>query len=128
MATTANNQLYPFSTEDGKPIPLDIIRPVGVTVMSFTDSADITLPASYEVVCVRSSVDAIWCFEPATVIADNTPLPSAVALFAGVIANVAIPVATASRITVRGGGVGEVWIQAMQRWVALGLNRQLNRR
>ena len=61
---TAPTQLYPFATQDGKAIPLDIIGPAALVVLANAES--ITLPAGYEVAAFHAvNNDAVVSFTEA---------------------------------------------------------------
>ena len=124
---SATSQLYPFSTEDGKSIPLEVIRPLGAFVLSVTDEATFTT-GPYELVSIRCSKDAVLVFNSATSIAEGVDLENALVLPAETIVTAVIPVNTSSKIKIMEEGSAKLYIQHIQKWAGLGLNRQMNRR
>lgn len=127
MATLASSQLYPFSTEDGKSIPLEVIRPLGVFVLPVTTGGHaIALDSSFDLVSVLSTVPIIWTFNGDT-IAENVIIPDALFVPADTIMTVDLPSGAAHHVKSLNGS-GYVYIQGIQKWAGLGLNRQINRR
>jgi hypothetical protein len=61
MATSPiNKQLYPFSTEDSKAIPLDIIRPIAVIKVAFgVTTTSVTIPVGWQ---LASFYSPVGCF------------------------------------------------------------------
>lgn len=127
MATTASDQLYPFSTEDGKSIPLEVIRPLGVFVLPVTNSGhSLTLDSTFELISVYSTVQAIWTFSGST-IAEEAIIEDALFLPPHVMMTAILP-KDATHFIKSLDGNGHVYIQGIQKWAGLGLNRQITRR
>ena len=125
MATPA--ELYPFSTQDGKAIGLDVIKPLGVIyyLLSATFTA-VVLPAKYNLSAVYSSVDA---YIDLTNTASGSPVSGAdnvrwVFIPAATVVILELPTAT---VRIRGvTGAGNMYITALQKYAALGLPRQFD--
>lgn len=124
---SATSQLYPFATEDGKSIPLEVIRPLGAFVLSVPDEATFTT-GPYELVSIRSTKDAILVFNSATSIVEGVELADALVLPAETIITAAIPIDTPSKIKLMEDGPAKLYIQYIQKWAGLGFQRQLVRR
>lgn len=125
MATAP--ELYPFSTQDGKSIPLEIVSPNGMIVQALTTSwSTVVLTELYNLSVIFSSVDL---FLDETNTASGTPTSGT--SYAGWIfipANTAVTLTlpTAS-IKVRAvAGSGNLYINGIQKWAALALPRQYN--
>lgn len=132
MATTnpVNNQLYPFSTEDGKTIPLDIIRPVGlmqvnVPVAGFAASA--IIPADWALASFYSKEGCIVQLGTATL--NGALTPGMVYPDALVVPPRCLVVSTLlpgeCRIISLEGDTGTVFIQRIQKWAGIALRRQV---
>jgi hypothetical protein len=131
MATAASTQLYPFSTEKGEAIPLDVVRPLGVVVASLSANAAATLniPSSYAEVSIRSTIDAMVDFTGTATYPLVGPYSSALLLHKDVVHTVQLPSTGNVRIVpVNAGEAGKVLINSIQKWAGIGLNRQLTRR
>ena len=77
--TTAN--LYPLSTINGTPIPLDILRPTGVLRKSFLFSGATTaeaLPSTAGVIMLRSTKDCFIKFANSSATKPTSATPSVV--------------------------------------------------
>ena len=133
MATSAADQLYPLSTDNGVAIPLDIVRPLGSikwTVASGGDLA-ITIPGTFALVSVFSNVNCLLDFSntvsyPA---ADATKYESSFMIPADTILTLAIPSQGAAKLVNLSAEVtGLVVMNCLQKWAGIGLRRQLERR
>jgi hypothetical protein len=127
MASTT--QRYPLSTADGKSIPLDVIRPLGLLFKTFTSvvSADIAVPGTCEIISFTATEDCIICFgSAASVPADGSLLSNGVFIPQ----NLRITVApTAATFTViRHTADGYVAVQFIDKWAGLALETQYSRR
>lgn len=120
-------ELYPFSTQDGKNIPLDIVKPLGTILFSMTTSfAACVLPAKYNLSALFSTV-AVYIDLTGTAVSapvsgvDNIGwlyLPANTVLIAE------LPTITAKIRAVSASG--DLYITALQKYAALGLPRQFN--
>lgn len=120
---------YPFSTRDGKVIPLDILRSKYYLYQDFTAgaSAPITLPVGTTVVAMYADEDCVIVPESTAdiVFAANTPLTKAIMLPRKHVVIAAIPEGAAR---VRGLTLaGRIHIQVIEQWVGLGLDIQYKR-
>jgi hypothetical protein len=132
MAQDANlyPELYPFSTQDGKSIPLDIIRPAGLIIQSFTASGNTFLESSTPL-----DVAVFMASKPCLVgFGEEVPNPAVNGEFysnsliipAGVIITVKCP---SSIMYIRGTDeAGTLYVQAIHRWAGLSLPSQLFRK
>jgi len=130
MATSAaTDQLYPFSTEDNKAIPLDIIRPVSMikSELLAAGNTTITIPDTWK---VASFFCPAGCFiEFATAVMPIVPINGTVyanVLFVPpncvVTATVLPGVATVNPVK---PGASYVILQQIQKWAGIALSRQL---
>lgn len=128
MATTAQRQLYPFATEDGKDIPLEVIRPLGAFFVNVpAGGSSFILPEKYEIVSAYSSEHALWSFLGNDPVA-GTDNNEALFIPAQQTITAAIPISAAGKIVPLEGLPCLVVIQAIQRWAGIGMQRQLVRR
>ena len=131
MATEASTQLYPFSTEKGEAIPLDVVRPLGVLVAALTanTAATVNIPATFSVVSIRSTIDAMVDFDNAAGYPLTGPYTSALILHKDVIQTIQLPdTGNVKIVPINAGEAGKVLINGIQKWAGIGLNRQLTRR
>lgn len=123
------SQIYPFSTQDGKAIPLDIVQSKGFLFKSFTlTAASFTVPADKLVgVCFASESCLIRVAQtlPSSLTedfdySDTLLLPKGMAV---------TTVFTPGIYYVRGLDLaGTVYIQFVEKWVGLALERQFGRK
>lgn len=129
MATAASQSLYPSSTDDGKAIPLDVMSPRELLFVPLVanDESLVTIPANYNVVSIYSTIDAIIDFDNGLAYPPVAgELDNALFLPAGTIMTVQLPNQGAVRVVpVVADEVGYCTIQHIQKWAALGLQRQL---
>ena len=124
--------IYPFATQDGKPIPLDIIKGAAVIVLPFTAGGVSTcgLP-DYAIVGVLLSKQACLVrlgdtpvptsFSSGEAISDCVYVPDS-----GIITVSMIP---GAQLTVTGiTQAGTLYIQLIEQWAALGLTTQYSRK
>lgn len=131
--TTAERELYPLSTTDNKPIPFDIMLPLGSITWDFAANARtlITIPGSFDLVYAFASSDVLISFASALdyPVAVNTEMPDAFILPGDSLITMRLPKSgAASIIPLRPAASGVVYMQNMQKWAALGLKRQLGTR
>jgi hypothetical protein len=126
---SASDQVYPFSTQDGKAIPLDIINPAGVIYQVFTNTASslITIPGNYTVGTFKADADSIISFgADLGALVANTLHANTIFLPANVIVTSVIVPGSAY---VRGlTASGTVYLQLIQKWAGLSLTTQLVRK
>lgn len=133
MATSVAQELYPFSTSDNKAIPLDVILPRECTIKAIAanTAASFTIPAGYDLVFIYTSVAVLIDFGNAASypLADATEYASAIFLPAEGTMTVRLPSTGAVKIVpLIADEAGTVVIQNIQKWAALGLQRQLTTR
>ena len=118
--------LYPFSTKDAQPIPLDIIRPVSVARVAFVDgvsTAALDLADSEPVVILKTTAPCLIGFgvDPA-VLADNTLTAGIMALGMDEVVVVA-PISPILKV-MGDGGAGSLTITKIAKWSGIGLEAQ----
>jgi len=117
---------YPFSTRDGKVIPLDILRSKSLIYQDFTNlaSADVTIPAGVSVVIFLATESCVVVPETteAILMSPDTPLLKAIMIPKDHVVVAAIAPGGAK---VRGlTASGRIYVQAIEQWVGLGLDIQ----
>lgn len=127
MTTPAG--VYPFATQDGKAIPLDVIKPTGVIPKSFTSSADslLTIPADAVVGTFTTTKACIVKFGSViSSLADGVEILNAILVPADSTVTVAL---TPGPAYIRGlSESGTVYLQLIEKWVGLALNTQYSRK
>ena len=114
-------QLYPLSTQDGKHIPLDVVKPLGLTAFTMTanTAADITVPVGYSLV---------WLYATAACVLHMTAvnLPNALVSGTNYTDSIFIPADTLMTIVVEEGecsllglGAGTLYMNSVEQWAAL---------
>lgn len=127
--STANR--YPLSTPDGKAIPLDLIKPMGVLRLPFTASAynAQSINAIYQdkIFTAYSTEDCYLSFAASPgAIADNTVTANILFVPAGVM--IAF-ITNSLYLAAKGVSVsGSVHVQIVDTWAGLLLEAQVNRR
>lgn len=125
MATPV--ELYPFATQDGKDIPLDIIKPLGTIMFSMTLSfVNCVLPVKYNLSALFSTSAA---YIDLTGTASSAPVSGTdnvgwLYLPANTVLIAELPTITAKIRAV--SAAGDLYITALQKYAALGLPRQFN--
>lgn len=111
---------YPFSTADGKVIPLDIIRPSRCLRIPFTGVASppVDIGVATPILVLRASADCFIGFGVAAAIPSSTPSLNIVYLMA----SEALVVSPKSpSISVIGdSAAGNLTIQVVEQWAGLG--------
>lgn len=134
MATSnpVNDQLYPFSTEDGKTIPLDIIRPVGLLACSFAGSGAasvVIIPAAWSMASFYSKGGCIIQFGATTLpsgLSNNTEYLNTLLVPPGcLVVSTLLP--GEGRVFSLDGTAGQVFIQRIQKWAGIALRRQVTK-
>lgn len=119
------DEIYPYSTQSGEPIPLDIIKPLAVLPYTFSTAfSSLVIPATYALATILSDQDAIIDFSNSlSGFVSGTSYSNVLYLPAGVIVVASIPPGT---VKVKGLTTGGSFVmQAIQKWSALALPRQL---
>lgn len=129
MALQIPSQVYPFATQDGKPIPLDIIRPAGLIQISFNNSSSVnfTLTDTY--------TEGIVLATSACLVRQGTDIPSMVdgtfyqdmfLVYTDTLITVSLLSGT---IYVKGlSGSGTLYLQLIEKWAGLALPKQFIRK
>ena len=122
--------VYPFATQDGQAIPLDILRPSGLVLIAFTDSASVELevPDDQSVaIFIATSTCAIQFGSvlPAPLVG-STLYPDTLLVPAGqAVASVLSP----GLCSVLGlSSDGQLFVQFIEKWAGLALDRQYTRK
>lgn len=121
-------EIYPFSTQDGKAIPLDILKPSHLFHIPFTTtSSSVELPENVQVAMFMASVSAIISFGAAVSFAggswnqvDSLYVPKDI-----------IVSSTIKDRTLHIRGVaepGSLWVQIIEKWAGLALTKQYSRK
>lgn len=123
------SQVYPFATQDGKAIPLDIIKPSGLIFTNFTDSADvsITIPEGYPVAAIIANTACFIRFgDSIGTLVENTFYNNLLLIPSNTITIVSLIVGSAK---VRGlTDSGSVYLQLIEKWAGLALDKQFIRK
>lgn len=117
--------VYPFSTQDGKAIPLDIVNPAGLIFKSFVagSGASFTIPAGKTVGVFFCNADAIISFGADMVsMAENTVHSKALLVPANTTLTTAFEAGTAYVRGISGSGI--MYLQLIEKWAGLGLPTQ----
>lgn len=119
------DEIYPYSTQNGDPIPLDIIKPLAVLPFTFSTAfTSLTIPATYVLSSLLSDQDVIIDFSNSLAgFVSGTSYNNVLFLPAGVITIASIPTGVVKVKGLTAGG--SLVIQALQKWSALALPRQL---
>lgn len=131
MATAAELELYPSSTDDGKAIPLDVILPKELLFAAIPAAADIgiVIPSNFLLVSIMSSVDVMIDLsnEDAYPLAPGV-YPDGIFIAAGITYTMRLPSTGPAEVipVATGSEAGWISIQNFQKWAGLGLRRQLN--
>ena len=133
MATTGiEKELYPFTTEDAKAIPLDIIRPLALIKKSFVGAGQtaIAIPVGWKVAAFYSPTGCMIQFAASvlpgppldnTVYTDTLFVPPSCLVTATVLEGAGVIVSL-------NGAAGYVIMQQIQKWSGLALKRQVSTR
>lgn len=131
MTTPAG--IYPFSTQDGKVIPLDIIKPLGIIVCAFEAAGGIVatsvIPGGSVVGVLTSDADCFVQFglpSLPSALVNNTLYLDTVFILANAVVTVTLPPGAIS--IVGRAKAGSLVIQIIDQWVGLGLVNQYGRK
>lgn len=125
---------YPFSTADGKSIPLDIVRPAGCLMLpvALTASAALTVPANIEAFTVFCTEDCILTFHATAPVA-SVPASGVLAVDSfylpkGLIITLSPPIGKQLFSVIGVTAAGEFVAQFLESWSGLALQSQQARR
>lgn len=127
MATSRPAELYPLSTQDGTPIPLDIIKPLGLIVQSFTGvTASFLLPSDYPVVIITTDKACFLGFDVDPFdIEDGAFIGGILYIPENSTMTVAIPEDVYSiNVLAATNEAGSVVVQMVQQWASISLQTQ----
>ncbi len=122
--------LYPFSTQDGKSIPFEVLDSTSAAKIAINPTATVltTLPVSEGIVILYSSVDAWVAFAGGLTtlpMGDNTFYPN----------TTFVPAFTLISAAIRGANMylsadsadGAIRVQVARKWAGLALPRSVNK-
>lgn len=126
---------YPFSTADGKAIPLDIVRPHGTIKKSFTNAsptAALSCPSTIEVFSILTTADCIVKFAAssasAAALSDGVLATDTIYIPADILTVISPPIGKKSFSIIGDSETGTAIIQFFEKWSGLSLQSQQNRR
>jgi hypothetical protein len=127
---TTPRGVYPFATQDGQAIPLDIIAPRSLMYQNFVSTGNgtaIVIPTASEVGTVFSTKDAILRFtDDLSILAADAEIPNALFIPANTIVTVALTPGTAYVLGI--AEAGRLYLQVIDKWAGLGLPTQYVRK
>jgi hypothetical protein len=121
---TAPQDNYPFSTRDGKVIPLDILRSKSIVFQDFTSilTANITIPVGSSVAYGYATEDCVLVLESSAsiVFAPDTPITKGIFFPKDHVVVFAVSPGVSS---IKGlTASGRIYLQIMEQWAGLGLD------
>jgi len=129
MTDTVPSEVYPFATQDGKAIPLDIIKPSGIITKTFTlAAASFTIPAGYKVGTFLATVGCLVRFGAtlpnplvdATLYEDTLLVPNDTIVTSSILS---------TTVYVKGlAESGTLYVQLIEKWIGLALDKQFTRK
>lgn len=121
----AATELYPFSTPQGVPIPLDVIKPKRSCLMFNGNTIAIPAGFSYLIMAVSSGTDSFLRMSSSVqLVANNTWVTDVCYLPADLPIMIAIP-ETVTDLTVVNGSAGtKVALTELTQWAGIGLAKQ----
>lgn len=127
---TTPEAVYPFATQDGKAIPFDILKPSSLIIRSFTSAAveTLTLATDVQVANFLATQDCLVSFEDslAVITVTGTVYPKTLIVPAGI---VVASVCASTNVYVRGlSASGNLFIQTVEKWSGLALEKQYGRK
>lgn len=126
---TSPSEIYPFATQDGKAIPLDILKPAALSFFDFTSAAkaDITISQESSVVMLLATEVCILSFNSAlTALTAGAEYLNAVLVPKNIIVSCLLPGYSAQVRGVTASGV--LYIQSIEKWSGLALDKQFQRK
>lgn len=123
--------IYPFSTQDGKTIPLDIIKVRSIIVQPFvkTGMMALVIPADAVVAVLYSKAGCVLRFGDTvvpSVFPEGEEVSNCILIPEGGIITTVLTPGTASVIGL--DGPGTLYIQLIEQWAAIGLPTQYGRK
>lgn len=123
------DQVYPFSTQDGKAIPLDIIRPSGLLYRNFTELAEssLNIPDGYPVAAVIADKPCLVKFAGSIgILAEDIVYSDLLIVPANTITIVSLlsGVGAVKGLT----EAGTIYVQLIKKWAGLALDKQFTRK
>ncbi len=128
--TALKDQLYPFSTEDSKAIPLDVIRPISFIKKSFLGvgvAGVLIIPVGWKVATFFSLSGCIIEFAAGTIPnppVDGTAYADTLLVPPNCIVTSTVIEGNARIISLDNLTAGSVMVQQIQKWAGLALARQ----
>jgi hypothetical protein len=123
------SEIYPFSTQDGKAIPLDIIKPAFLIKKSFsTTSSSFTIAEGMRVATVMATAGCLLRFEEdIPVLVDGIAYASTALIPPNTIVTIALKsgLAYVQSLT---SEAGTLYIQVIEKWAGLALDNQYIRK
>lgn len=121
------DEVYPFATQNGNPVPLDIIKPLSLAYLALTTSfATIVLDATTNLAMIWASEDAVIDLaNSANALTSGTVRTSWIFIPKGSVVAASINSGTVRARTLSAAS-GNLMIQGIQKWSMLALPRQLN--
>lgn len=121
--------LYPYATADGKSIPLECLRPQGLTIKALTEnSSSFTLPEDSETVLLYCTKDCILRFGAASASpADGVYEANSLFLPKGHSMSVLIP-DNEIHAKLLAVGTGTLFVQTLVKWAGLAIDTNYIRR
>lgn len=125
----AIEQAYPFATQDGKAIPLDVIKSKGIMLLNLTSVASsFTIPEGKEVAILLASTLSV--IQPGNTLPDalisGTEYPGGLFIPSGIAVSALLAPGAYKAKTVTGAGT--VYIQFIEKWAGLALSKQFVRK
>lgn len=129
MSNSIPSEVYPFATQDGKAIPLDIIKPAGLILQAFTPLAvaSFIIPAGYKVGTMLASKACIVRFgQTIPALVDGTFYEDMLLIPNDTIITVSFDPTT---LYVEGlTESGTFYLQLIERWAGLALDKQFSKK
>lgn len=120
--------IYPFSTQDGKVIPLDIIKGQAVIPQPYLPASDsmFSIPAWAGVGVLMSDTGCLVRFGAAIAVEAGVPISDCIVVPAG---GIITTVLTPGEVHVQGlTKGGTLYVQLIEQWAAIGLPTQYGRK
>jgi hypothetical protein len=121
--------VYPFSTSDGKAVPVDIASPVGLVAWDFVLATPlaITIPAGYETAWAYATATCVLKLGVGalpTALVDGTNYPASILIPAYTMITLLLVPGSAAILGLESGG--SLYINAIEQWAALAHQRQVS--
>lgn len=125
-------QIYPFSSEKGDAIPLDIMEPLAsiAVQLAVNAAASLTIPSTYKLVAIYSAIDVFVDFTDAQTypVTLNTSVNQMLFVPAQSVMTIKLPDTGAVKlIPANANEGGLVVFTDIRKWAAIALERQLTR-